>query len=410
MSPNIIIVFDTETTGFSVINNEIVQLSYILYDTQTRSVIYATQQGDDIVNINGDIPKRTSDIHGITKDMTLDKRPIKEHIDKFMKYFNKAGQFVGHNISFDIKMIVGQIDKIIKSSPGEAPLYADFLNKFGMVGKDLPDGAFCTMEESKGICAQILRTPDLKKKKLMEVHKLLFNQDVGGQLHNALVDISVTLRVFLKLTKDIDICQSMSEFNKSVVNATNNNDICSLISPINIDEPIENVDYTGELINGLTISSDNALEQQQIMVKTIATQLATKVVSDVQTQAMANVLNKITLAPAVTYCTEITTCRSIIQKNGKRKNTECGLPGKYGGVCGRHKPKVPAVSVQFSTSELDDQINAPTTLKPTPVLNSYQNKVVPITSGGRRKTKKGKTKKGKTKKNKRKNKTIKRRQ
>jgi DNA polymerase III epsilon subunit-like protein len=413
MSNNKIIVFDTETTGFSPIKNEIVQLSYILYDTQIQSVIYATQQGDDIVNINGSIPKQTSNIHGITKDMTLNKRPIKEHIDQFIHYFNQADQFVGHNISFDIKMIVGQIDKIIQSSPEEAERYNGFLNRFRMVGKDLPDAAFCTMEESKGICAQIIGTNQLKKKKLMEVHQLLFKQNVGGQLHNALVDISVTLRVFLKLTIDIDICQSMSEFNKDINTVTNNNDICSLISPINIDEPIKNVDYTGELITGLTILPDNVLEQQQIMVKTIANQLATQVVSNVQTQAMANVLNKITPAPDVTYCTEITTCKSII-KNGKRKNTECGLPGEYGGVCGRHKPKGPAV--------LDEQINAPIKPKPTlPTVSTFfqtnkvvpstsgaffqTNKVVPITSGGRRKTRK--TKRPKTRKTKKIRKTTK---
>ena len=50
---NIIIVFHTETTGFSPEKNEIVQLSYILYDTQNQTVIYATSQGDDIVNISG---------------------------------------------------------------------------------------------------------------------------------------------------------------------------------------------------------------------------------------------------------------------------------------------------------------------------------------------------------------------
>ena len=42
-------------------------------------------------------------------------------------------------------MIVGQIDKIIQSFPQEAERYNDFLNKFRMVGKELPDAAFCTM-------------------------------------------------------------------------------------------------------------------------------------------------------------------------------------------------------------------------------------------------------------------------
>jgi len=37
MSKNIIIVFDTETTGFSPVRNEIVQLSYILYNVQEKN-------------------------------------------------------------------------------------------------------------------------------------------------------------------------------------------------------------------------------------------------------------------------------------------------------------------------------------------------------------------------------------
>ena len=48
---NLIIVFDTETTGFSPIKNEIVQLSYILYDVIKQEVIYATKPGEDIVDI-----------------------------------------------------------------------------------------------------------------------------------------------------------------------------------------------------------------------------------------------------------------------------------------------------------------------------------------------------------------------
>ena len=108
---NIIIVFDTETTGLSPERSEIVQLSYILYDTQTQTVVYATTQGDDIVNIKGAIPPETTAVHGISKDMTLGKRPIKEHIDQFIQYCLQAGKFVGHNIKFDIKMITGQMKK-----------------------------------------------------------------------------------------------------------------------------------------------------------------------------------------------------------------------------------------------------------------------------------------------------------
>ena len=111
MNENYIIVFDTETTGFSPTNNEIVQLSYILYDKSTNKIIHATENGEDIVNIKGKIPERTSKIHGIYKEDTKNKKPIEHHINEFIKYFNQATTYVGHNIKFDINMIIGQIRK-----------------------------------------------------------------------------------------------------------------------------------------------------------------------------------------------------------------------------------------------------------------------------------------------------------
>ena len=79
------IVFDTETTGFSFSKSEIVQLSYILYDTEKREVLYATTLGDDIVQIKShEIPKEVTDIHGITIEDTRNKQPIKKHIDDFI--------------------------------------------------------------------------------------------------------------------------------------------------------------------------------------------------------------------------------------------------------------------------------------------------------------------------------------
>jgi DNA polymerase III epsilon subunit-like protein len=281
---NNIIVFDTETTGFSPEKNEIVQLSYILYNTDTKTVLYATSLGRDIVKINGIIPKTTSDVHGITKEMTLDKRPIKDHIDEFITYCNQASKFVGHNVKFDIKMITGQIKKIIAERPEEASKYNSFLSKFAMVDKInktktsqvLPDTAYCTMTESKGVCAELRGVQKLKNEKLMEVHKLLFNQDVGGQLHNALVDISVTLRVYLKLTMDIDICQSMDNLASSVQTLTNNNEICNLINPIPIQKEVENVNYSGELITGLDSTPSGLVENT---VNVIANKMATDLVS-----------------------------------------------------------------------------------------------------------------------------------
>ena len=373
---NIIIVFDTETTGFSPERNEIVQLSYILYDTQTQTVVYATTQGDDIVNIKGAIPPETTAVHGISKDMTLGKRPIKEHIDQFIQYCLQAGKFVGHNIKFDIKMITGQMKKIVKEFPEDKERYDNFLKGFDMVGKNLPEAAYCTMSESQGVCAELKGTKKRKNEKLMEVHKLLFNQDVGGQLHNALVDISVTLRVFLKLTMNIDICESMTEFTPDVVNVSNNIEICSLIKPISISGPIKNVEYSGELITGLT-RVPSGVEEDKINVDTVVKQIASKMASDVQAQAMSNILGKV---PPTTTCTSISICKSLIV-DGTETNETCDKSSNN----------------QFCS--IEGSIEGEILIKPQIKPRSYsKNKVVPL--GGR---------KNKTKRRRRNKKTIKRR-
>ena len=285
-NPNIFIVFDTETTGFSPVKNEIVQLSYILYNTQSQTVIYATQQGRDIVKINGRIPKQTSDVHGITKNMTLDKRPIKEHIDEFIYYCDQATTLVGHNIGFDIRMIEGQINKIIRDFPEEADKYNDFLTRFQIIGKNLPVSAFCTMKNSKNICDKSNAIQKIKNKKLVEVHQLLFDEDVGGTLHNALVDISVTLRVFLKLTMDLDICKDISEYDDDIDDIKNNNDICSLIKPRRITKKITNVNFSGELIKGVSFFPDETLSEEIIVVKELASSFA----KDIQDNAITNII------------------------------------------------------------------------------------------------------------------------
>jgi DNA polymerase III epsilon subunit-like protein len=187
--------------------------------------------------------------------MTIGKRHIKKHIDKFITYCEQANKFVGHNIKFDIQIIIGQIRKIINEFPDTENSYKPFLDKFQMVGKNIPTAAYCTMVESKGISAEIRGTNKLKFEKLMEVHKLLFNQDVGGKLHNALVDISVTLRVYLKLTLGIDICESMTKFNENIETVTNNLTICGLIKPISLKTSIENVEFYGAIITGFDILS-----------------------------------------------------------------------------------------------------------------------------------------------------------
>ena len=275
-----------------------------------------------------------------------------------------AGKFVGHNISFDIKMIVGQINKIMNdATPKEKTKYNTFLERFNMIGKELPDDAYCTMTDESASktyaeCRGDMKTK--KKEKLMEVHKLLFTQNVTGQLHNAIVDVCVTLRVFLMLANDTDIClayKTGSTDTKSSANRTleTQNDICSLITPVDIDvSSVTPIEYNGELITGVVESSsgDNTIiTTEKIMINTIK-KVANEFTDTVIAKGIQNVSSQSTQdtiqLETPTHITDIMICKAVIQ-TGKRKNQECGRVVKAinkvcNEFCGYHAKKTNKVA------------------------------------------------------------------
>ena len=111
-----VLVFDTETTGLpternaSISNLElwphIVQLSYILYDIEEKKMIHCK---DHIIKIDPSIiiTEGSIAIHGITP-ITCQRKgiPIKEALTEFNRHLQMADRIVGHNISFDKKMIM----------------------------------------------------------------------------------------------------------------------------------------------------------------------------------------------------------------------------------------------------------------------------------------------------------------
>lgn len=387
-----VIVFDVETTGRgSPKYIEIVQLSYILYNTETQTIEYRTMQPRDIVKINAtSIPKETSDIHGIFIKDTYDKRPIKDHIDEFIEVFNQADIYVGQNIGFDIRMIRGQITKYYHTlqEGEEKQKYDAFLSRFLEPSLKTPTkndakarskNAYCTMKNSKGICDEISRER-IASRQLKEIHKILFKQSVGGQLHNALTDVAVTLRIFLKLTRDIDICQTFSKTD-NVVNVENNNDICNLINPLDIDntKPVDDIEeelnkYSDELITGITFLPNGETIEETIMVENIYKDIATKVVKNAEEMAMKSILSKsVSVAPNdKVLCTEISVCTTKMVR-GKRKGQECG---KTIGYCHHYrKPKlITSTENTMKTAELE---TAETDL-PSPI--NYNSEVAPYMS------------------------------
>jgi len=266
---NNFLVFDTETTGFKVEKGaEIVQLSYILYNVKENKVLYSTKLGDDIVSIQQKIPlSQTSNVHGIDESMIVNKKPISYHLDRFIDYCDKANVIVGHNINFDVDMVIGELELLLKEK--ENPKFTAFINRLKN------NFNFCTMKKSANKCLKTLSkmSPNTMSKynitmnknknyikkgyKLLEVHELLFDEKVNGQLHNALVDIAVTLRVYMKLVHDIDICGSVGSLQSPRSQPQCNKDICNLIKPSPIKKsPLIKKEKTP------IIGSINSLEQE----------------------------------------------------------------------------------------------------------------------------------------------------
>ena len=200
-----ILVFDTETTGLPVGYNpsiydthlwpHLLQLSYILYDADNNTVITIN---DSIIKISPDIiiSKETTNINGITNLQC--KRygvPIVEVLSKFNDQIKQADCILAHNISFDKRIIM--VECIRKK------LFCHLSKK-----SESPANEYCTMKGGKNICKieKLNKKGELyyKYPTLSELHYQLFNH-IPNNTHNALVDILICLRCYLKLKYSFDI-------------------------------------------------------------------------------------------------------------------------------------------------------------------------------------------------------------
>lgn len=181
--------FDTETTGLpknwkapvSDLNNwpRLVQLAYIIYDQNGNKI----SEGDHTIKPDGFIiPKESSNIHGITQEIAMEKGiALAGVLHEFQKLIEESELLIAHNMSFDEK-IMG----------------AEYLR---LKGKDpiAPKKKICTMQRTTDFCA-IQGPYGYKWPKLSELHIKLFNADFQ-EAHNAAVDIQATARCFWELKR-----------------------------------------------------------------------------------------------------------------------------------------------------------------------------------------------------------------
>ncbi|MBR6438298.1 MAG: leucine-rich repeat protein [Bacteroidales bacterium] len=181
--------FDTETTGVPQDYNapasdtknwpRLVQLGWILTDESGNEI----SSGNEIVKPDGFvIPSEASCVHGITTEVALrDGKPLKQVIEAFIKDTNGIKFFVGHNVSFDQK-VVG------------AELY-----RLGIADTISTARSLDTMKAATDYC-KIPGSYGYKWPKLIELHRKLFGCDFEDA-HDAMADITATKKCFFEMKR-----------------------------------------------------------------------------------------------------------------------------------------------------------------------------------------------------------------
>ena len=201
--------FDTETSGLPTRRNppviamhnwpHILQLSYILYDTETHNIINLC---NNIVKIDSTtkISPDSIKIHNITREKTQsDGVDIVELLTKFNENVCMADYIIAHNLSFDKNMIM--VECLRHKIP----------HSFSQYTKKTAE--YCTMKNSVDLCKIIAYdnygNDYYKYPKLSELYKYLFNYVPDG-LHNSMIDILLCIRCYFMIVDHKDICDKSS--------------------------------------------------------------------------------------------------------------------------------------------------------------------------------------------------------
>lgn len=212
-----VLVFDTETTGlipnFDIYNIEnteidkmphIIQFSFIQYEIETDDFITFA---DDIIHLeNVVLDEKNIKIHNITTKMiNKSHNQLKLKIIDFMDVYKKSSYLIGHNINFDIKMLIIELIRLIKTDENKQ-LWINYYKL--LIKKHIP--VYCTMKNSVKICniekINCNGSKYLKYPNLCELYTYLFNKEPKS-LHNSFYDCLYTLICYIKINYNYDVCK-----------------------------------------------------------------------------------------------------------------------------------------------------------------------------------------------------------
>jgi DNA polymerase III epsilon subunit-like protein len=215
-----VLVFDVETTGLfnqksSSIKDQpyILQLAFVCYDLNENKII---QKYDSLIDIPNEveISDFITQLTGIDKTTCQKKgKPIFDVLRTFQEAYMWCDSLIGHNIDFDQKLILMEIERnreqIIQEMPQCLVLFSPMYEKMNHVER------YCTMRKGTTLCNLVHETPPSpptqqisiiprkttkKWPKLSELYAKLFPEEtLPANLHNAMTDVIVCLQCYLKM-------------------------------------------------------------------------------------------------------------------------------------------------------------------------------------------------------------------
>lgn len=177
-----ILFFDVETTGLRKDVDRVVQIAWILADSEGQSLVeksYILRPEDFYIS------PFSASIHGITQDIALSKGVQREPVlREYMAAVENSSLIVAHNISFDVGFVRSECDRL------DLPLSFE--------GKQQQ----CTMRSSTSFCGIPHNNgrAGYKWPKLEELHYKLYGSHFSGA-HNALVDVQITKKCYFQLMR-----------------------------------------------------------------------------------------------------------------------------------------------------------------------------------------------------------------
>jgi hypothetical protein len=232
----------------------IIQLGYIIYDTEApnKSKFFSKYIDipDDVIITESSIEKHHIDKEKIRREPAEKKALIGDAVIEFMNdiMHDDIIAVVGHNVQFDRKAVIAELLRLTSSDSTKTEKQLQFL----MDKKNFT----CTMDLTTHVCNIQMAVPYKDKKtgedkvfykvkspRLVESYQYYFGYSPDeDDLHDALIDVILTLRVFMRYKYNQDICGKNKIITDYIEKISPQGYVCNLDkAKMDVDVDIENI-------------------------------------------------------------------------------------------------------------------------------------------------------------------------